>query len=453
MCLGARRATHKVLVATRPAPDLSSIMGAHTVMLNRIRSSPFARNVATLSSGLIVAQAIGILASPLLTRLYTPENYAAVALFLAIVSAIMPGACGKYEVGIVVAKTEHDATQLFGLSILLSAAISGVLFLAITVFYDQVTILFNSGNLGVWLLLAPLGLLMSSAISAFGYLANRSRDYGFIARSALVQVVGITTINITLGLLGTGTNGMMLANLLSMLLGVGFAMRHFRGKINREALGWSDCKRLVAHKYRDFPIYNGTTSLLNGITLALPVFFLTKYYPATVVGAYALLLRVAQTPLAVLSNAVTQVHLRTAVDLVHTGKDVTHHLHRLTLVLVSIVVVPSVVLAIVSPSLFAWVFGEDWRLAGELLPILMPAIALKFVVSSVSSVCGATGNNLPGAIWKVTSCVATFAMFFYYGPILDVREMFIAMAVTDCVLYTFFYGIIWYSARTPKVYS
>ena len=48
----------------------------------------FVRNVVTLMTGTAIAQAIPILISPILTRLYTPNEFGILALYMAVVSVV-----------------------------------------------------------------------------------------------------------------------------------------------------------------------------------------------------------------------------------------------------------------------------------------------------------------------------------------------------------------------------
>ena len=56
-------------------------------MLTKLKlKSEFTRNVLTLMTGTTIAQAIPIAINPILTRLYTPEDFGVFALFIAITS-------------------------------------------------------------------------------------------------------------------------------------------------------------------------------------------------------------------------------------------------------------------------------------------------------------------------------------------------------------------------------
>ncbi len=57
------------------------------LMINKLKpKSEFSRNVLTLMIGTTIAQAIPIAISPILTRIYTPEDFGVFALYMASLS-------------------------------------------------------------------------------------------------------------------------------------------------------------------------------------------------------------------------------------------------------------------------------------------------------------------------------------------------------------------------------
>ncbi|MEI8204180.1 MAG: hypothetical protein WCH34_14255 [Bacteroidota bacterium] len=117
--------------------------------------------------------------------------------------------------------------------------------------------------------------------------------------------------------------------------------------------------------------------------------------------------------------------------------------------MLGIVALPTLALVLYAPTLFVWVFGVQWRLAGELLAILMPSLALRFVVSTVSGVFSSTGNNHLAAFWKILAFLGTFLMFWRLADQLTVKDLFLSMMVLDFVLYSFYYYLIWYAIKHP----
>lgn len=97
--------------------------------LKRIRSkpnSPFASDILKLVSGTAFAQIITILASPILTQLYSPEAFGFLAIFISITSIVGVIACMCYELAIMLPKSDEKAANLLALCLLSVVAISGL---------------------------------------------------------------------------------------------------------------------------------------------------------------------------------------------------------------------------------------------------------------------------------------------------------------------------------------
>jgi len=109
------------------------------------RSSSFAGDVLKLVTGTTIAQIITIVASPILTRLYGPEAFGFFALFTSITSIIGVIACIRYELAIMLPKSDEEAANLLGLCFLCVAMVSGLTMFA----------LYSGGDILLSLLRAP----------------------------------------------------------------------------------------------------------------------------------------------------------------------------------------------------------------------------------------------------------------------------------------------------------
>ena len=420
-------------------------------ILKRLLGSKLAQSIAILASGSLLAQAVTMLASPVLTRLYTPAEFGLFAAFMALVSTLMPAICGRFEFAVVVANSNAHAKQLLGL------ALQAAFFLSVTVglalfFLDSIeSNVIYTKNIGAWLYCVPIFLMLGAVVLAFSYQSNRLHHYGLIAKVNLVQaIIGVFT-TIGFGLLDFKTNGLLIGNLMGLIAVNVWLLYFYRSMLSHQILLSASRKTYIFRKYHHFPIYDAPTALLNGVASALPVFFLTEFFSADIVGYYALLMRVAQAPLGFISTAVSQINLKKVSDLVHAEQPIRPYLLQITLVLMIIVVPASLILVLFSPDLFASVFGDQWRMAGVLTQIFAPALGLRFVVSTVSGVLDATGNNRLAAMWKTISFTVTLLMFSLSAYRLDIEELFVAMLITDVTLYLIYYLLIWYAAGNPRM--
>jgi O-antigen/teichoic acid export membrane protein len=154
----------------------------------RLRPSRFIGQVTVLASGASVAQAIGLLAAPVLTRLYTPTDFGVYALYVALLALASPLVSGRYELAVVPADSEDESLDLLILAAMLAAAAGGLVLL-LMVFARSSS--FGTAGLGsllpFWWLI-PLGVVLTG-IQQARYLLIRHRRYPRISGTDVVQRV------------------------------------------------------------------------------------------------------------------------------------------------------------------------------------------------------------------------------------------------------------------------
>ncbi len=410
----------------------------------------FLRSIALLVVGGGIAQVIALAFSPLVTRLYSPADYAMLTMFLALSGVVIPFACGKYEVAIVVAGTERHASDLTALALRVAAIGSIVLLAPVLAARNQIAELLGCQDLGLWLLAVPVAVLLGAVAMVARYVANRRSEYRIISEYMVAQAALSVALNVLFGWLNWGSSGLLAANLISVGIGTAWLLWRVRTGLAAAAHADTASLRHVAHKYRDFPILNASSTILDALTLAMPVFFIGRIAGQETLGLYGFMMRVAQAPFSLISGAVGQVHLKHLADLIAAGQPASAYLRRITLLLTAIAAPPSIGLMIFAPDLFVFVFGAPWRRAGELLVIMMPSIAIQFVVSTLSPACGVTGHNRLGALWKSISFAVTLSVLLVFSSGAKGSSLFIAISAANVTLYCLYYGFIWYSTANPR---
>ncbi len=415
-----------------------------------MKPGSFLRNVVILGSGTALAQIIPVLASPVLTRLYTPEDFGIFAVFMAFIGIFTPIICGKYEVALVLPKNSVHAEHLLGIALYFAAGISVVLFIIFLLAGDRVLSLLDADRLGNWIFFIPPALLLTGFFTAASYLANRNKQYSLMSEARIVRSLTAVCLSVVAGVIGFRFEG-LLSSFLAGLAVASFLLLYWnRSMLGKRVFAWSRAKRWLLCKYRHYPIYNATTGLLNGLTLSLPIFFLSKYFPESTVGYYAIVMRVTSTPLAFISASVSQINLKKVVDLVNAGRPVIPYVFKLAGVLLLIILFPALIIILWGPDLFAFVLGEKWLIAGEYARILMPAIAVQFIASTLSSTLGATNNNRIGALWKVISFLITALVFFVLAPKGKISILLYALCITNLILYCLYFAAILLAAHKPR---
>ena len=140
------------------------------------KASTWVRAVSTLSFSALVAQSLILLATPILSRLYNPEDFAALALFMAIYLIVGVAANLKYDQAIMLPKHNGESRTVFLLGLTTSIIVGlTLLFLLFLSFYFLGTI----KNLPSYSFLS-MGCLMGVIFSSYlcsNVMLNRREEY------------------------------------------------------------------------------------------------------------------------------------------------------------------------------------------------------------------------------------------------------------------------------------
>lgn len=419
-------------------------------MINHFLKNQYLRSVGIVGIGTLFAQCITLLVSPILTRLYSPSDFGLAALFIALVASCSPGICGKYEVAVVISKSQSASKKLFGIGLCINLFLSSTIFLLLLISFDSIFSILNP-NLKDIILYAPFALFFVGLTNLLIAYANHLKQYKIISLSKVIFALTSAAVGVTFGIFGS-SYGLVVASILSGLASCLWLITQYHDRATVAILRWSQRKYVLASRFRDLPCYNAPTALLDGLTLALPIFVLSHFFEESVVGYYALMVRVGMAPVSFLSSSVSQVNLKRVAELVNDGYDLRPYLLKI-MVGLSIIILPlTIIFMTKGPWIFAWLFGHDWIVAGEYLKILMPALALKFVASSLSTTLTATGHNKLSAVWKVGAFVISASIYYIVAPNVEAEEMILVFLWTDLIVYGVYLALIWTAAKKPKGY-
>lgn len=346
-----------------------------------ILSGRFVRDVVVLAGGTAIAQVVAVLVSPLLTRLYTPEDFGVLATYAALLGILTPVAALKYNVAIPLPRSRTAAANLLVASLTSVAMVTVVATAAIGLL--QVAIPGQAGlfALGLWIWLLPLGLMGGGVYAALMFWSIRKKGYRLIARTKLSQAVGKTGIQLALGLLNLAPGGLLLGHLTGQTAGVGTFARRL----------WSDDRRLLRNvtrkrvlamvrRYRGFAAMGSGAGLLNsgGMYLA-PLLLVTFYGPGTA-GLFALAERMVKVPVGLVSVSVGQVYFGELSRSVDQPRRLRAMLFKISGRLALLGLVPALALGAFGEPLFAFVFGGEWAEAGRFAQVLALSMFFSFVM-------------------------------------------------------------------------
>lgn len=387
-------------------------------------------------TGTSIAQAIPIAISPILTRLYTPEQFGLMGLYVSIVSVLFVIANGRYEIAIVLPEKENEAKNLLALSVTISTSFSLFLMLIILLFNDSLTTLFGSPEIEDWLYFIPVSVFFMGLFQAFNFWGNREKQFRRLAINRVAQAgsTGGGQLATAPLLLNGLVFGQLLGHITSGSRLAWVSVKKDKFSLNNFSL--SEMKD-QAVRYKQFPQYSLWSGFLNSFSLQLPVFILTSYFTGAIVGFYTMSNRILNMPMNLIGRSVAQVFYQQAAEYSRQGGEKLKNLTFKTFTNLMLVgIIPMGIIFGFGDYLFAFVFGAEWEVAGDYARILSPWILFVFVTSPLSNLFSVLEKQHIGLIFNIMTFALRLAALLIGAIILgDALMTIILFSVSGLILF------------------
>ncbi len=341
----------------------------------------FLKNVIAIAGGTVIGQGIVVLASPIITRLYEPTDLGILAIYSSILSIFTVIASMRYEIVIPLPEKEDDAVNILGLALgivfITSLTVGGICLF----FGRRIADLVKAPGLRPHLWILPIGVGLIGAYQVFASWAVRKQSFGLIAKTKVNQGIGSVLTQVGLGFLKIKPLGLLIGQVVGLASGSSTIVALFL-KQNRRLLKELSFERmrLIARRYKKFPLVGAPAALLNSFTVNLPAILFAALYGPQVAGWYAITQRAIGVPLNLAGQSIAQVYFGKAAPLARSSSDGFSQLSRslfLRLLFFGLLIMIPIVL--IAPSLFAFIFGSKWAESGSYLPRLAPLFVAQFV--------------------------------------------------------------------------
>lgn len=346
----------------------------------------FNRNTVILVSSTAFGQGIGILIIPILTRLYSPEDFGVLAIYTSSLSMLLALSSMRYEWAIPIAKDEESVAHLLILCLFILIGFTFLVGFAIWLAQGKIRQWGYLSPIQPYLLLLPIGILGAGIYQILNAWAVRERDFTALAKTKIRQSLTGSVIQLVLGFSKQGPLGLLLGNLLSQTVG-SETLAVILWRKNKPILRKIKMAgiRYVAYYYYKFPLFSTGSNFLNMAGLQLMPILLASFYGPNVAGWFALSQQILGIPKTLIGNAVAQTFWGEASYLIKVDPKGLQSLFNYLTKKLMFFCLLILLIGNVSPLVFGWAFGgERWEMAGMYALYLMPMFMIQFVASTVS---------------------------------------------------------------------
>ena len=332
---------------------------------------------AVAGSGL--SQVLLLLAAPILTRLYTPEDFGIFSIYVAVATFLSMVLFLRYELAIPLSRSLTNTLSIFKACLIAGSVISLV---TLGVLYCLPSDIFQSVNnpeyyLPLWLI--PVTAFSLSLLNLLRFWLVKANRFDIIALSRGSVSVLLLTGQLIGGWFKVGYFGLVVGHIFGnvitavALVGVVFrkhflALRHIR----------LNSIKKVLKKYVNFPKYIVFSDALLTFGAQAPAVVIASAYSVPQAGFFALAYRVALAPVVILAESFGKVFMSRALIL-KSDPTLPFFIKKFYLVLVRIAIVPFLIIALTASGLAIFVFGERWVDSGDYITLLVPTAFSIFV--------------------------------------------------------------------------
>ena len=336
--------------------------------------------------GTAIGQLLGLLALPLLTRIYSANDFSVLAIYLAVLGILSSVICMRFDTAIPLPDDESEAQNLLLLALMSITGITLLLSIIVIFFSETLAQIAGMKDFSSFLWLVPIGSAFVGLYSAFQFMALRKKAFVEISKTRLTQAASGISAQVILGFSFSGPIGLLVGYTLMSGIGViSLGLRALKSALMQAHFpSWLILARTAA-KYKKFPQYSLTEGLINTGGIQIPVLLIGIHYIGPEAGYLFLAMRVLGSPLGIIGSAVSQVYYSHAAQYERDGQ-LAEETVKIFKRLSAWLVLPMVTLGPFAPDIFRLVFGQEWGQAGTLLVWMLPWYAFQSIASPISTV-------------------------------------------------------------------
>lgn len=380
-------------------------------------------NVGEFATASAVSQIFPIIVAPIISRLYSPEEFGTYGLYYAASTVLSSIATLSLANAILTEKTDADAATAVQTSIAVAAGGTiGLLLLLAAIPAPVIAYVLGDIDQGL-LMWLPFNVFLGAASTCTYYWVLRKGRYRYLAINKLTFAMMTASLQVIIGFFSIGALGLILANLVGQALVLALYIAHLSradsGAFRRPtALALIDSTR----RNRQLALFTTPAGLVNSLGTYLPDFFLNRVFGPAVLGQYSLGMRVVGFPLSFVSTIVQDIFRRDASREFADSKRCVRSFRTYFAIMAAFSLIVLIPALFVLDWVFPVVFGSQWGAAANYVQALGALLVIRFISSPLSFIWIITGRQKLDLLWQIGLVVLTVLAFTVPQSLLNVSR-------------------------------
>lgn len=396
--------------------------------------STFFSNISKLTLSRGVSIGLGLVSTPILSRLYRPEDFGTYGVVFSVAAWFIAFACLGYNQAIPLAADRQEARTLVRLCLGLSAILTLLTLIICGLGGPWLADLLGEPQIAPFLWFVPLLFLIDSVKGTSESILAREGRFGVISVTSLIDLNLARLVSILWAVaLAAGIMGLLVGNIiassLSLVIAFSVAIKVLWDRTGEKEAPLVSYAQAIK-KHIQFPKINLWNNLLKVSTGRMPVFVLAAYFDPAVVGFFTFASNIISLPLRVLGNSVADVFYPEAAREWSESGSVERSMHFAIKFQATIGIFPMMALGLLGPLFFEIVFGFRWTEAGVLSQILAFWTMMNFITAPISSLFLIVNRASTRLVFSIAQLTVTMLSLLLGGLTGNVRLSLAIMSLS-----------------------
>lgn len=343
----------------------------------------FLQKVTWLFSGLFLVQVINLSFALLLPKIYTPQNFSLFGIFISTVLILSEVVNLRLDQALMLPKAEEESIFIYRKALKIATIISIFVSICVGVYFFSPW--YNSEYSS--LLWIPFSILLQGWIQPTLTYCNKSQLYSKINTTRISQALVMGLVSCLPFIIFTKKifliEGYVAGQFISLSLLLPLIYKNISYKIEAD--------NLSIQPYIKFPKYGTFSSLLNTISRNSVIYILNFFFTPYFVGLYTFTNRLVQAPIGLITSSIGQAYFRDA-SMAENSQELKQLTFSIERILAIVAVIPVSIALLLGPQIFEFLFGAEWRGAGEIARYLALWYGTSLIVTPLSMLIDVKGH-------------------------------------------------------------
>jgi len=404
---------------------------------------------------------IQILTVPIISRLYTPEQYGEYAVFNLLYLNLSTLALLALPEALILTRNEKQFKAIAQIILISSITVSILVLTASLLYGDHILSLISGIDyVPWWLHIVPFMILLPAFQAIYSNWLTKEKKFSINVSSNITSKLLSRSSVIGMGFIHMLNQfGLIAGELIQIIISISsrYWMDRRKNKPNLlRILRTTPVNKKFTletlRKFSNFPIFIFPGRYVNLLSQQLPIIYISVFFIPSDLGSYTFSNSIINLPVQLLGMAVNPVFFQnTSERYLERPETLKNFTWKTILLLMLIGIIPFLTIIFFGEEIFDYIFGDEWSMAGQLASILAIGAFFQYLVYPINShFLTLSREKLLFKIQIVQLFVRSMILFMSYLLKLSLIDMLWIFTLGNVILYLIQIIIIFSILGNPK---